>query len=413
MDGRDEVGRLSTAFNTMLARLAAAREAQDRLVQDAAHELRTPLTSLRTNASVLRRIDELSPDARARLVADVQGETRELSHLVDELVELALSGRRRRARGARRPRRGGPRAAERVRRRTGREMRVDTDEVDRSGRPAAQGLERAVGNLLENAAKFAARRTDRRAGGRAAASPVADRGPGIAAATPDDVRPVLPRRHRTRAARLRARPVDRPGRGEAHGGSVFARPRAGGGAEVGFRVEASLLPNSELGSRRGLTRVDHGGRSPTRPPPGSPMTTETTTSPLHSERPRPESEPSPRVRASTSEREETVARLHHALGEGRLDLAETETRIAAAYAAQYRDELPPLLADLPAGAGFRSTAPTWQEIWVSGVWRARSAVTGAVGEQPTPGECRTAALLVVTALIWMTICAVLAAAAVG
>ncbi len=72
------------------------------------------------------------------------------------------------------------------------------------------------------------------------------------------------------------------------------------------------------------------------------MTTETTTSPLHSERPRPESEPSPRVRASTSEREETVARLHHALGEGRLDLAETETRIAAAYAAQYRDELPPL-----------------------------------------------------------------------
>ena len=143
------------------------------------------------------------------------------------------------------------------------------------------------------------------------------------------------------------------------------------------------------------------------------MTTETTTSPLHSERPRPESEPSPRVRASTSEREETVARLHHALGEGRLDLAETETRIAAAYAAQYRDELPPLLADLPAGAGFRSTAPTWQEIWVSGVWRARSAATGAVGEQPTPGECRTAALLVVTALIWMTICAVLAAAAVG
>ena len=33
------------------------------------------------------------PDARDRLVADVQGETRELSHLVDELVELALSGR--------------------------------------------------------------------------------------------------------------------------------------------------------------------------------------------------------------------------------------------------------------------------------------------------------------------------------
>jgi two-component system sensor histidine kinase MprB len=42
VDGRDEVGRLSASFNAMLGRLAAAREAQDRLVQDAAHELRTP-----------------------------------------------------------------------------------------------------------------------------------------------------------------------------------------------------------------------------------------------------------------------------------------------------------------------------------------------------------------------------------
>ena len=73
VEGRDEVGRLSASFNTMLGRLAAAREAQDRLVQDAAHELRTPLTSLRTNASVLRRIAELSPDARAQLIADVAG----------------------------------------------------------------------------------------------------------------------------------------------------------------------------------------------------------------------------------------------------------------------------------------------------------------------------------------------------
>lgn len=78
VDGRDEVGRLSASFNTMLGRLTAAREAQDRLVQDAAHELRTPPTSLNTNASVLRRIDELTPDARDRLLDDVQGETREL-----------------------------------------------------------------------------------------------------------------------------------------------------------------------------------------------------------------------------------------------------------------------------------------------------------------------------------------------
>ena len=51
VEGRDEVARLSTSFNTMLGRLAASRDAQERLVQDAAHELRTPLTSLRTNAN--------------------------------------------------------------------------------------------------------------------------------------------------------------------------------------------------------------------------------------------------------------------------------------------------------------------------------------------------------------------------
>jgi len=37
VDGRDEVGRLSASFNTMLARLAAAREAQDRLVLPGGH----------------------------------------------------------------------------------------------------------------------------------------------------------------------------------------------------------------------------------------------------------------------------------------------------------------------------------------------------------------------------------------
>jgi two-component system sensor histidine kinase MprB len=164
----------------MLGRLAAARDAQDRLVQDAAHELRTPLTSLRTNASVLRRIDELSPDARARLVADLQSETRELSHLVDELVELALS-----LRGSELGEPDEPadlaavarEAAERVGRRTGRKVLVEAGSSVVRGRRA--GLERAVGNLLENAAKFAPDGPIdvQVAEGRVT---VADRGPGMA-----------------------------------------------------------------------------------------------------------------------------------------------------------------------------------------------------------------------------------------
>ena len=138
VDGRDEVGRLSASFNTMLGRLAAAREAQDRLVQDAAHELRTPLTSLRTNASVLRRFAELSPENRDRLVDDVQGETRELSHLVDELVELALSAAQRRGRGARRAGRGGPQRR-RAGAATNRATRPARRRRLRGPRPAARG----------------------------------------------------------------------------------------------------------------------------------------------------------------------------------------------------------------------------------------------------------------------------------
>ena len=36
-----------------------------------------------------------------------------------------------------------------------------------------------------------------------------------------------------------------------------------------------------------------------------------------------------RLRASDAEREDTVAQLHQALGEGRLDLADNESRVAA------------------------------------------------------------------------------------
>ena len=239
--GRDEVGRLAASFSRMLDRLAAAREAQERLVQDAAHELRTPLTSLRTNADVLRRVTELSPAARERLLDDVEGETRELGHLVDDLVELAL------ARGRDEPEERvdlaelARRAAQRVHRRTGRLVYVDTDETVIRGRP--QGLERAVGNLLENAAKFAPD-DDEPIGLRIRAGEVTvtDRGPGM---DKTDVMRVFDRFYRADTARAL------PGSGlglaivrdvaESHGGTVFAGPRDGGGAEVGFRVSRSRV----------------------------------------------------------------------------------------------------------------------------------------------------------------------------
>ncbi|RVX43740.1 two-component system sensor histidine kinase MprB [Nonomuraea polychroma] len=245
VDGSDEVGRLSAAFNTMLGRLAAAREDQERLVEDAAHELRTPLTSLRTNTSVLRRYTDLSPDARDRLLDDVEGEARELSHLADELVELALARYNDEDEAPVELAAVAHRAAERLRRRTGRPVRIDADDSVVRGR--RQRLERAISNLLENAAKFDDDGTEPiEVRIRQGTITVSDRGPGM---KPDDEARVFDRFYRADTAR------GLPGSGlglaivrdvaEAHGGAVFARARPGGGATVGFTVGGSRLSPPE------------------------------------------------------------------------------------------------------------------------------------------------------------------------
>lgn len=92
----DEVGRLVTSFNAMVARLqtsqadlAAALAAQQRFVADASHELRTPLSTIRTNAEFLREQPEASPVDRNAAVADVVSEAERMSRLVDGLLVLA------------------------------------------------------------------------------------------------------------------------------------------------------------------------------------------------------------------------------------------------------------------------------------------------------------------------------------
>ncbi|MFD3837622.1 ATP-binding protein [Streptomyces sp. NPDC058642] len=241
--GYDEVGRLGRAFDRMLGRLAQSEEDQRRLVQDAGHELRTPLTSLRTNISLLRRIDELPPETRAELVADLGQEARELTDLVNELVDLAAGQSDNEP-----PQRVdladiAEDVAGLARRRTGREVVVRASgDTTTDGRPGM--LTRAVSNLVENAVKF-----DR--AGRAPieitvtgpARPgtvrveVLDRGPGI---TEADLIRIFDRFYRAADAR------SLPGSGLglsivrevalAHGGAPFALRRDGGGSAIGFTV---------------------------------------------------------------------------------------------------------------------------------------------------------------------------------
>ncbi len=239
VDGDDETGRLGRAFQGMLESLARSRRAQHQLVQDAGHELRTPLTSLRTNVSVLHRFDELPPQARRQLVDDLEIETRELSRMVDEIVQLATDGRDDEPPVPVALADVATAVADRARRRSGRGVRVDADATVVVVR--RQAVERAVSNLVENALKFSDGDVVVRV--EAGRVSVDDGGPGIAASDRDRV---FDRFYRADAARAL------PGSGlglaivrqvaEQHGGGVFVGERPGGGATVGLWLPVAPPP---------------------------------------------------------------------------------------------------------------------------------------------------------------------------
>ena len=231
---QDEVGELAARFNAMLDTLEGSIAAQRQLVADASHELRTPVTALRTNIEVLAE-NRLSADERARVVADVQAQSEELSALVADLIELARGDQPSPvhedvrldallAEAVERARRHAPG----VRFETALEPAVVDGVPDR--------LARAVNNLLDNAARH----------GRTvvvACDPagirVRDDGGGIA---PADLPHIFDRFYRGADAR------GRPGTGlglaivrqvaEQHGGSVVAA-NVDGGAEFTMRLDGT------------------------------------------------------------------------------------------------------------------------------------------------------------------------------
>ena len=246
VSGTDETGRLGSAFNAMLATLARSQQDQQRLVQDAGHELRTPLTSLRTNVYSLQRAEELTPEQRVQVLGDLEGETEELTRLVNEVVELATDRRSDEAMATLEMAPLLERVAARAAQRSGRVVTLHCDDTVVMAREMA--VERAVANLIENALKFDGRddRNERVFGDGdggievtcdAGRVEVLDRGPGFSDA---DLPHVFDRFYRSDAAR------SRPGSGlglsivadvaARHGGSVVAGNRTGGGAFVGFQL---------------------------------------------------------------------------------------------------------------------------------------------------------------------------------
>jgi two-component system sensor histidine kinase MprB len=233
--GKDELGRLAASFNSMLAALQEAIETQKRFVADASHELLTPVTSLQTNLEVLAKAPRLPAAKRRDLITDVLGELREVRKLIGSLVELAR-GKNREERG---PVRFDAVVSDCIDQATLRypklhfvaELEPTTVEGD------SARLERAVWNLLENAAKWSEPDGLVEIGLAGGELTVRDRGPGIS----DEDKPhVFERFYRAAAAR------GLPGSGlglaivreiaEAHGGSVEADDAEGGGALLRLRL---------------------------------------------------------------------------------------------------------------------------------------------------------------------------------
>jgi two-component system sensor histidine kinase MprB len=240
--GSDEVGRMASSFNAMLARLQFSQDAleqssrtQRRLVADASHELRTPVTSLRTNVEVLRTGAVLDERQRQAMLSDIVDQTDELAALVGGLIELA---------------RGDEPASDvedvdlaavvreslaRVRRHAPETVfRDDLDPWPMTG--SRERLARAVNNILDNAAKFSppgGRVEVDLHGGRLS---VRDHGPGV---PPEELPQIFDRFFRARNA------AARPGSGlglaiakqvvEAHGGEAAASLVDGGGLVVTLR----------------------------------------------------------------------------------------------------------------------------------------------------------------------------------
>jgi len=238
-EGRDELSRLATSFNAMLAALEESSRARGQLVADASHELRTPLTSLRTNIEVLASDRQLPPGERERLLSDVVEQLGEMTTLISELMVLA--------RGEEPPAQledvrldlVAADAVERTRRnRPGVSFKTDFEESLVHGVPAT--LDRAVGNLLDNAAKWSPPGGEVEIAVRGGEVTVRDHGPGI---DEEDLPYVFDRFYRARSAR------GLPGSGlglaivkqvaEAHGGTVVAERPDDGGTLMRFRLNGS------------------------------------------------------------------------------------------------------------------------------------------------------------------------------
>jgi two-component system, OmpR family, sensor histidine kinase MprB len=205
--------------------------------------LRTPLTTARTNLESMQRHPEMPHAEQRRSIDAAVGELGEMTHLIDELVELARGDVQESKHEPVRLDLLAREATVIAARRSQRDFRVVTEVTLVSGSPAE--LMRAISNLLDNAVKWSPADTPVEVSVSAGVCAVRDHGPGIAA---EDLPHVFDRFYRAAAARTL------PGSGlglaivrqvaEAHGGTATAETADGGGTVFSLRLP--LEPTAAL-----------------------------------------------------------------------------------------------------------------------------------------------------------------------
>jgi heavy metal sensor kinase len=89
-NSRDEIGRLATAFDSMVDQLEGTLRAQRQFVADASHELRTPLTALGGLIEMLLLgVDRGDTTTAQRALRSAHREIERLSRLVGDLLTLS------------------------------------------------------------------------------------------------------------------------------------------------------------------------------------------------------------------------------------------------------------------------------------------------------------------------------------
>jgi signal transduction histidine kinase len=252
-----EINQVAEAFDTMADKVEQMVQGQRELLGAISHELRSPLGRARVALEIARERVDADAKGAARSIAEIDGQLTEVDAILGDLLAVTRAGLTDLQSDTVTlvPWLRGRVAAEAK----GGDVELDAEDEKISGKTAkvdAPLLGRALHNLIANA----------RAHGHPADEPlevsisyadqkaivaVRDRGPGFS----DDI---LPRAFepfvRADVARSPSSGSGQPpstGLGlalvkriiEAHGGTVFARNRDGGGAEVGFHLPVG---NAEL-----------------------------------------------------------------------------------------------------------------------------------------------------------------------